>query len=114
MVLNIHCLCLGTSWASELQGSSTSSFYESDMSAFGEYSTCPLFFSTFIAYFRCFCDFNIAFVYLGTPWASEPQESSVSIFHRSDFGEYPACELFYGLFGLFSMFFVILILPLCI
>jgi hypothetical protein len=56
-------------------------------------------------------------VYLGTYLASEPQESFVSIILESrmfDIGEYPACGLLFDLFGLFSMFFVILILPLCI
>ena len=38
---------------------------------------------------------------VGTCGASEPQEISISM---SDLGEYPACGLFFGLFGLFSIF----------
>jgi hypothetical protein len=60
---------------------------------------------------------NIFYLCLGTSWASELQESSTSSSSVCDVfavSEYLACPLFFDFSSLFSMFVVILILPLCI
>src|ERR1700729_687535 len=96
VIVNILCLCLGTSWASYLQGITTSIFPKSDMSVFGEYPAYPLFFNSFGSFSMFFMILHIVFVYLSNSWALKPQKSSISVFHRScmsDLGEYSACGL---------------------
>jgi hypothetical protein len=56
-------------------------------------------------------DFNIVSVYLDNSWASEPQQSSVSVFCTfciSDLGKYSIFGLLFDLFRPFSMLFTIL------
>jgi len=108
VIVNILSLCLGTFWASDLQGITTSVFPKSDTSDFGEYPVYPLFFNSFGSFSMFFIIPHIVFVYLGNSGASEFHRSSISIFCRScmsDLGEYSACGLLFRLFCLFSVFF---------
>ena len=108
LIVNILSLCLGTFWASDLQGITTSVFPKSDTSDFGEYPVYPLFFNSFGSFSMFFIIPHIVFVYLGNSGASESHKSSISIFFRScmsDLGEYSACGLLFRLFCLFSVFF---------
>ena len=108
VIVNILSLCLGTSWASDIQRITTSVFPKSDTSDSGEYLAYPLFFNSFGSFSMFFIIPHIVFVYLGNSGASESQKSSIFIFFRScmsDLGEYSACGLLFRLFCLFSVFF---------
>src|ERR1700677_19140 len=117
MFLNTVSPYSGTSLASEPLKTSISIFCRSHMSDLGEYSACRLSFDLFGLFSMFFMFLDTVSLYSGTSLASEPLNTSISIFcrsHMSDLGEYSACRLLFDLFSLFSMFFCFLILSLCI